>query len=129
MFYIYKGWLTAVGGNGAKKDVKKTLFADTLQMVATAPMKWVVNLHVPYEHHSTPTSAPICFQSVNLQEGCVEEIEVAQTTTQPMFADQSIGRSDGQTTCPFRRKACQILLSQALSTFSTIFHASYMPAR
>lgn len=23
MLYIYKGWLTAVGGNGAKKDVKK----------------------------------------------------------------------------------------------------------
>lgn len=54
---------------------------------------------------------------------------MAQPTTQPMFADQSIGRTDRQATCPLRTKACQILLSQALSTFPTIYHASYMPAR
>lgn len=36
-----------------EEETKKTLFADTLQMVATAPLKWVVNLHVPYEHHCT----------------------------------------------------------------------------
>lgn len=54
---------------------------------------------------------------------------MAQTTTQTMFADQSTGRSDGQTTCPLRREICQLLLSQALATFSPISHASYMPAR
>lgn len=58
-----------------------------------------------------------------------EDSYVAQTTTQTMFADQSPGRSDGQTTCPLRREVCQLLLSQALSTFPPISHASYMPAR
>lgn len=72
------------------------------------------------------------YQSVfklNLQGYCVEDVYVAQTTTQTMFADQSTGRSDGQTACPLRREVCQLLLSQALSTFSPISHASYMPAR
>lgn len=32
-------------------------------MVVTAPLEWAVNLHVAYEHQSTPATAPIWFQS------------------------------------------------------------------
>lgn len=78
MLYIYKGWLTAVGEKWCeercKKKQKQTLFADILQMWPLHHWSELWIYMSPGEHHSTPTTAPICFQPVNLQEGCVEEI-------------------------------------------------------
>lgn len=71
---LYK-WTDSFFGEKAAlmKDGKELLFADIWwQMMDTALLKWVLNLHIPSECHCTPTTIPACFETVNLQKGCVE---------------------------------------------------------